>query len=371
LSHLGLIVKVTRLCNLRCTYCHDWRSTGEIMSFSVLARMISSALQEFDEVQFIWHGGETTVVPIEFYQKAVALQARFLRPGCRVRNDIQTNATRLDDKWATFFKEANFGVGVSVDGPRELHDRHRLDAGGQSSFDNVIRGIELLKRHQVPVSALMVVDEATLAIGPDRIFEFFLERGIPAFGCLDAKPKNQPDALRGTPASTYLGQERMTKFMTRLYDRWLEHGDRNILIQEFALIQSRIAGKGRRSCTMEGNCFGRFFIVEPNGEASHCDLFLGDPAYNFGNVLQLSFTEMAQSEKTARLKQANDHAVNVMREHCPEFATCMGGCPHDRYISYRHNPAHSEKCCGKYSLISHIRSRLREQEQLNPLRVVA
>jgi len=337
----------------------------------MLARVISCALRDFDEVQFIWHGGETTVVPIEFYEKAIALQARFLRPGCRVRNDLQTNATRIDDKWANFFKEANFGVGVSLDGPPELHDRHRPNAAGKGSFEDVMRGIEVLKRHRVPVSALMVVDEGTLALGPDRIFDFFLERGITAFGCLDAKPQNQPNALPGIPSPTYLEPERMTRFMTRLYDRWSEHGDPKICIQEFELIRRRLGGKGRRSCTMEGNCFGRFFIVEPNGEVSHCDLFLGDPAYTVGNVLQLSFTEMAQSEKLAKLTEANDRAVDIMRERCPEFSTCMGGCPHDRYISYRHNPAHSEGCCGKYGLISHIRSRLREQEESSQLRVVA
>lgn len=341
------------------------------MSFSVLARMISSALQEFDDVQFIWHGGETTVVPIEFYQKAMAIQARFLRPGCNVRNDIQTNATRVDDKWGRFFKEANFGVGVSLDGPQELHDRHRLHAGGRGSYEDVIRGIEVLKRHRVPVSVLMVVDEATLALGPDRTFDFFLARGITAFGCLGAKPKNQPDAVPCTPAVPYVVPERMTRFMTRLYDRWLEHGDPKIKIRELAFIQSRIEGKGMRGCTMEGDCLGHYFIIEPNGEASHCDLFLGDSAYSFGNVQLLSFTEMIQSEKMARLKQANDHAVNVMREHCAEFKTCMGGCPHDRYISHRHNPAHSESCCGQYGLISHIRSRLRGQQHPNPLRVVA
>src|SRR5262245_4085757 len=99
LSRVALIVKVTRRCNLRCSYCHDWRSTGEIMSFPVLARTISSALQEFETVEFIWHGGETTLVPIDFYRKVMAIQARFRRPGCGVHNAIQTNATRLDDNW--------------------------------------------------------------------------------------------------------------------------------------------------------------------------------------------------------------------------------------------------------------------------------
>jgi uncharacterized protein len=370
MSVLGLIVKATRLCNLRCTYCHDWRATGEVMSFAVLSRMISSALREFDDVQFVWHGGETTVLPIEFYKKAMAIQARFLRPGCRVRNDIQTNATRLDDKWGAFLKDANFGVGMSLDGPRELQDRHRLYAGGQSSFDDVIRGIGVLKRHQLPISVLMVVDDETIALGPDRVFDFFVEHGISKFGCIAAKPENKPGASPGTAAIHYVEPERMTKFMTRLYDRWLEHGDRNISIRELSLIQARITGNGMRGCTMEGNCLGHYFIIEPNGEAAHCDLFLGDPAYSLGNVMQMSFAEMIHSEKMNRLKQANDLAVGVMREHCSEFKTCMGGCPHERYISYRHNPAHSEECCGQYDLISHIRSR-QPNQQPSPLHVVA
>src|SRR5438552_11169747 len=114
LSRAALIVKVTRRCNLRCSYCHDWRSSGEIMSFPVLARTISAALREFDSVDFIWHGGETTLVPIDFYRKAVAIQARFRRPGCVVRNSLQTNATRLDNSWGRFFKEADFAIGMSL-----------------------------------------------------------------------------------------------------------------------------------------------------------------------------------------------------------------------------------------------------------------
>ena len=168
MTHGGIIVKVTRLCNLRCSYCHDWRASGDIMSFRVLAHVIASAMATFDSVQFIWHGGETTLVPISFYKKAMALQARYLRPGCTVRNDLQTNGTRIDDEWAEFFRENQFGVGVSLDGPREIHDRQRLDAGGKPSFDRVLGGLDTLRRHGIPSSILMVVDEDTLALGPDR-----------------------------------------------------------------------------------------------------------------------------------------------------------------------------------------------------------
>lgn len=362
-SHVGLIVKATRLCNLRCSYCHDWRASGEKMSFEVLAKMIASALAHYDAAQFIWHGGETTLMPMEFYQKAMALQARFLRPGCKVRNNIQTNATRLTDEWISFFKEADFGVGVSLDGPRHLQDRHRLYAGGRSSYDDVLRGIEKLRKHGLPPSILMVVDEDTLELGPDKVFDFFLELNIKSFGCIAAKPRIQPDAAPMTPAEHYVDPPRMTRFFKRLYDRWLEHGDPDIHIRELDGLHDRVSqgGKAHGFCTLAGGCLGHYFIVEPNGDIAHCDLFLGDPAYSFGNVTTTSFPEILRSEKLAQLKTANNQAVDVMRKRCPEFKTCMGGCPHDRYISYRHNPEHSAGCCGQYELISHIRSRLQTQ----------
>lgn len=360
MSHITLIVKATRLCNLRCSYCHDWRASGERMNFTVLAHMTARALREFDWAEFVWHGGETTLLPIQFYEKAMAIQARFLRPGCRVSNSLQTNATRLDDKWAKFLKGASFRVGISLDGPREIHDGYRLYAGGRGSFDDAVRGIEVLRKYQVGFGLLLVVDEGILALGPDRVFDFFLEHRIKSVSCLSVKPDNVPNASPGTPIHPYLDPPRMTGFLTRLYDRWLEHGDRTIVIRELAALEARIRGDGLRTCTLEGNCLGQYFLVEPSGDVAHCDLFLGDPAYTLGNITQMSFSEMSRSPQMMPLKDANDRALRVMREHCPEFKTCSGWCPHERYISYRHNAAHSEKCCGLYALISHIKSRMRD-----------
>jgi uncharacterized protein len=340
------------------------------MSFRVLARLIGAAMQQYDHVEFIWHGGEPTVIPLEFYKKAVALQARFLRPGCTVHNDLQTNATRLDDRWATFFKDWNFGLGVSLDGPREMQDRQRQYAGGRSSYDDAVCGIEVLKRHGIPVNVLMVVDEDTLEAGPDRTFDFMLTLGVSTFGCLAATPPVQPDAVPGTRAAHYVDPPRMNRFLSRMYDRWLEHGDPAIRIREVSTIHDRMKDRDSRGfCTMDGDCLGHYFIVEPNGDIAHCDLFQGDPRYSFGNITTTSFTDIVQSEALQRLKTANAQALRVMEQHCPEFQTCLGGCPHERYISYRHNLAHSEKCCGKYDLISHIRSRSQSPFPADSLRM--
>ena len=173
------------------------------MSFPVMSRTIAAALRDPDHklVSFIWHGGETTVLPQTFYEKALLVQARFRREDQRVRNVIQTNGGVTPD-WARFFRANRFAVGMSLDGPPEIHDRYRRYASGRPSFQDVARGIKLLRESDVPFGALMVIDEGALQVGPDRVFDFFVEHEIKSFGFLGAKPTNQPNAKPCTPPTT-------------------------------------------------------------------------------------------------------------------------------------------------------------------------
>jgi uncharacterized protein len=199
--YLGLIVKATRLCNLRCTYCHDWRSgPNQTMSFPVLANLTARALADpmHDTVEFMWHGGEPTVLPRAFYERAVYLQARLRRPGQVIHNTVQTNGTRIDDAWARFFRDFGFRVAVSLDGPPAVHDRYRRYVSGRSSFDDVRRGLKTLRENGIPLSVLMVIDRGAIELGPDAIFDFFVEEGITHYGLIAAKPTNQPSAAAGT-----------------------------------------------------------------------------------------------------------------------------------------------------------------------------
>src|SRR5690242_17404142 len=203
----NLIVKATRLCNLRCAYCNDWRSgPGNTMPFTVLAHLTSAALQDprHQHVSFIWHGGEPTVLPIDWYRRAFAIQDFFTRPGQQVRNVIQTNGTRLTPEWAEFLREHDVSVGVSIDGPSWLHDCRRVHVGGAGSFDEVVEGLAVLRRAGVRTSVLMVVDEEVLEVGPERIYDFLVEQGITSFGFNAVVPANAPAAPRGTPAKPYV-----------------------------------------------------------------------------------------------------------------------------------------------------------------------
>jgi uncharacterized protein len=362
-------IKATRLCNLRCIYCHDWRAgPDQTMTFSVLTRLMAAALCDptHDVVRFTWHGGETTLVPIGFYEKALWLQARFLRPGQVVVNSIQTNGTRLTPEWARFLRANEFNVGLSIDGPPEIHDRYRRDVAGRPTFASVARGIAVLREHRMPFNVLMVIDEAGLALGPDRLFDFCLEMGIRQYGLNFVAPVNQPDASPGTPTEHYVDPQRMVPFLTRLYDRWREHGDPKIHIREVEALRMRLAARPTYFCTLAGGCFGELFGVEPNGEVVHCVDFVGDPRYTLGNIVTDDFATLRRSAAMMALRAENEETLAAMRA-CPNFAVCNGWCPRERYTSLRHNPRHRADCCGLRNLIDHIRAREAEYDATEPV----
>jgi len=354
-----LMIKATRLCNLRCAYCHDWRTgRDQVMRFPVLAHMTAKALVDpaHSRVDFAWHGGETTLLPLSFYEKALQLQARFRRPGQQIVNGIQTNGTRLTPAWVEFFAANEFRVGVSIDGPPEVHDSVRVDARGRPTFERAMAGIRLLREHGVSHSVLMVIDEQALKVGPERIFDFFVDNAIHHFAFLAVQPDNVPDALPGSHVEPYVSPGDMNRFLIGLYDRWMEHGDRRILIRELLSLERRLRHEPGGICTLGGDCLGQNYLVEPNGEVAHCDFFQGDDRYTFGNIVSDDFTTIRRSQAMAALKDEEAVSLSNMAS-CPDFAVCRGWCPHERYLALRHDPEHRSSCCGLRPLIKHIRER--------------
>lgn len=327
------------------------------MSFGVLARLVHAASREFDHVNFIWHGGEPTLLPISFFEKALVLESRFRRPGQTFKNTFQTNGSRLTDDWGRFLKKAGFETGISLDGPPEIHDRNRPSAGGGSSYSVALSGLDLLVRHKLSVGVLTVVDQTTLAWGPENLFDFFVflsSRGASSFSCLPARPVNQPDALPGTHTEHYVGPAPMSKFLIRLYDRWLEHGDPSISIREIEAVRPKHNGQ-HGVCQMDGKCLGKYFTIEPDGRVALCALFNGDERYALGNILEQDFGEIVRADALQRLRDKHRRDVDQMCADCPEFSVCRGWCPHQRYLSERHDPGYSKECCGPRALIEHLR----------------
>jgi uncharacterized protein len=346
----SLIIKATRLCNLRCGYCHDWREGhNQIMSFPVLAALTAKALQGplHDGVDFIWHGGEPTLLGRMFFEKALHAQARLRRSGQSITNSLQTNGTTLNDEWARFLRDNGFSVSVSLDGPAHIHDRHRRHVSGRPSFGNVCAGIDVLRRHEIPISVLMVVDRDTLALGPDFMFDFFLEQGIKSYGLLAAKPKNAPMRLEGRAhhAEHYVTPNEMRRFLCGLFDRWAMHGDASIRIREFSSILRRLSAGDASTCVLAGDCLWSYFLIEPDGEVAHCDLFIGDRAYSFGNIVSDSFGDFKSGTAMRNLRKERREDIAAM-QGCPNFVICSGWCPHERYTAWRHDLEFSPTCCG-------------------------
>jgi uncharacterized protein len=361
---LNLIIKSTRKCNLRCSYCHDWRARGQPVSFEVLAHVVSKALRNPDRkvINFIWHGGEPLLLGQEFFRRALTLQERFLLPGQYVINSVQTNGTLLTDEWCAFFGRNHFTVGLSIDGPEPIHNLNRNYASGRGSYDDVLRGIELLKRRGLSFGILLVLNQNTQTLPARQIFDFVLhELGVKAFSFLPAVPDNIPGELSGERITTdFFDMAHYSDFMIKIFDYWFALDDPDVSIRELDGLMRSIMGGNPMVCTLAGGCIGQNYHIEPTGDIFHCDKYLGDPAYRLGNILIDDFDGLPRTDKFRALI-ADESRSQAQLVACPHYRICNGGCPHDRYIARKYDTGFDGRCCGQSALIEHIRSRLAGQ----------
>jgi uncharacterized protein len=350
---LSLIMKGTRLCNLRCTYCSSWSDDrNQVMPFRVLAHTTHDALRApgMREVEFIWHGGETTLRPLAFYHKALWLQERFRRPGQKVANAIQTNGTNLKPEWLDFLKRYRMNVGVSLDGPPEIHDRRRLDTRGRPTSERVRDGIRKLREHGIPYHILMVVDQDVVELGAERLLDYLLELGVPGVGLLNVAPEGDPAA--GSDDEPYLEFGAYVEFLRDLFRLWYPRYTDRIAFREISGLLSKVGGGPGTVCVHNGNCVGTVFTVEPQGEVLHCDKYQNCPEFKFGNVLDGNMADVFSSPPLLHARGYTQAGIDLSRG-CSWSHVCQGGCPYDRYVRVvRKRASHDERCCGLGPLIS-------------------
>lgn len=352
---LVMIMKSTRLCNLRCTYCNQWADgPNQHMGFPVLLRAIRDVLRApgVRRVEFVWHGGEPTLRRREFFRKALWLQHQFRRPGQVVRNALQTNGTRLTPDWLAFLREHEFSVGVSLDGPAEIHDRRRLDVHGERTFDRVRAGLAALRAEGIPHGVLLVVDDEVVEFGAERLLHDLLELGVTNVDLLNALPKN---TAIGAPAQgLYLEWERYVGFLRDVFRCWWPGLAGRIAIRELDGLVGQLAGGPPGTCVFAGDCFGAFLTVDPDGTVSACDKYVDDPDYVFGQLLRDDLAAILTSGRLDTVRRDNAAAV-AARRSCPWFEVCHGGCPHDRYTSLRRQAGQDQSCCGFAPLLADMR----------------
>jgi len=270
---------------------------------------------------FIWHGGEPLLAGLPFFQKIVDLQRRELKEGQIIQNTIQTNATLVDDVWAEFFKTYDFRVGVSLDGGRESHDHFRLNHGGGGSFDRVMRGVRILRRHSIEPGIIQTLTHDNIPRAKED-FDFFVNiLGTKSWGVndyLDVAVVNKA-MLNQT-----ITNEELTKFLKTYIDLWLAQDDPNLRVREIENFISGVFGKRAPNCTFNGSCTG-FFCLEYDGRIYPCDRLSNRPELLFGNLSQQSLLEILNSP--TRLRYAED--VNSLHPDCAVCEwqkACHNGC---------------------------------------------
>jgi uncharacterized protein len=323
------------ICNLDCHYCYYLKKEylyPENESFRISDDLLEQYIvQHFaattgTTVNFSWHGGEPTVLGVDFYRKVVALQREHLPPGMRIINGIQTNGILIDDEWCRFLASENFGVGLSLDGPQEMHDRYRLTKGQKPSHRQAMRAFRLLRHYKVPTDLLCVLNDYNVQY-PTQVYRFFKSIGAEYLAFLPiVEPK--PEAPGGVspytvPAAAY------GEFLCTVFDEWVREDTERIIVQIFEEAMRPARGLEHSLCIFRETC-GEFPVLEHNGDFFSCDHFV-DPQHRVGNI--------GETPLGALLASPAQHAFGLAkRDDLPRFCQlcevrpmCNGGCPKDRF----------------------------------------
>ena len=337
-------------CNLACEYCYYLEKNNLykdiqpdkrfIMSDQLLERFIDMYIQSqtTPQVQFCWHGGESLMRPLSFYKRVVELQQKYAA-GHIIDNTIQTNGTLLNDEWCRFFKDNNWLVGVSIDGPQEFHDEYRRNKMGAPSFRKVMQGINLLKKHGVEWNAMAVVNDFN-ADYPLDFYHFFkeiecryiqfapiVERILPR---KDGRHLASPMDANGAPLADFsVSPEQWGNFLCTIFDEWVRHDVGQYFIQLFDATLANWIGEQPGVCTMARTC-GHAGVMEYNGDVYSCDHFVF-PEYKLGNIRTSTLVEMMYSPRQQQFGNDKFDRLPDQCRRCKYLFACNGECPKNRF----------------------------------------
>lgn len=354
-AQIVLIMKATRLCNLRCTYCNAWKDgPDQVMPFEVLARATRDVFRrpEVKHVTFVWHGGEVTLLPVGFFKKALWLQQAFSNEHQTLSNAIQTNGTRLSEEWISLLSVGNFQIGVSIDGPRQVHDSKRKTKSGRPTWDSVKAGIARLKAADLSFGVLVVVDKQVTELGPKALLDCLVEDlGVRGAALLNVIPGN----AGAVPSNgDYLPWVDYVAFLREMFRCWWLDYQNKIDIRELSSLVRVLSGGAPGTCVLAGECMGRYLTVEANGTVKACDKYIGDEGLEFGNLLHSDLnTLLARSGNLARVRE-QAHFEAAKMAGCKYFAYCRGGCPHDRRLNQFYDRSWPGTCCGLADLLEEV-----------------
>ncbi len=361
---------VGAVCNLACAYCYYlekanlYKDTSKhVMSDELLEKFIREYIgsQTMHEVLFTWHGGETLMRPLSFYRKVVELQRQYAG-GHTIDNCIQTNGTLLTDEWCEFFKENNWLVGISIDGPQEFHDEYRRNRSGRPSFAKVMQGIRLLNKHGVEWNAMAVVNDYN-ADYPLEFYHFFKEIGcryIQFAPIVERLSKHDDGRYLATPlqpgeqlAEFSVSPEQWGSFLCTLFDEWVRNDVGQIFIQLFDSTLANWVGEQPGVCSMAKTC-GHAGVMEFNGDVYACDHYVF-PEFKLGNIYQQTLVEMMYSERQMEFGQMKQKSLPAQCRACEFLFACNGECPKNRFATTASGePGLNYLCKGYHRFFKHV-----------------
>ena len=351
-----MLKPISAVCNLRCRYCYYLEKKGlypeekrYAMSEELLERFTKQYLesQTMSQVLFTWHGGETLMRNIGFYKKALEFQQKYGR-GRQIENCLQTNGTLLTDEWCKFFKDNHFLIGISIDGPQHCHDRYRKTADGRPSFLQVMRGIDLLKKHQVEFNIMGVVNDYNVDY-PLEFYQFFkdLDCRFIQFAPIVEKMSD------GSMASWNVSSEKWGDFLIAIFDEWIRKDVGQFYIQYFDATLANWVGEQPGTCTLAKNC-GHAGVMEFNGDVYICD-HLVFPEYKLGNIYTKTLTEMMYSPEQIQFGTNKYDKLPAQCKNCEFLFACYGECPKNRIINTKDGEAGLNYLCkGYYKFFKHV-----------------
>jgi uncharacterized protein len=390
-GHFHLLAKPTgAVCNLDCKYCFflskqalypesDFRMADDLLEIYIRQLLESQP----EQVTIAWQGGEPTLMGLEFFERGMALVEKHSRPGQQVEHTIQTNGTRLDDAWCGFFKQHNFLVGISVDGPRHLHDAYRVDKGGKGTSDQVMHGWELLKKHGVECNILCTVHAGNVEHAVE-VYRFFrdglgarfmqfipiVERGdanlIPLADLgwgprgSDPRPLYVQSGNRVTERSVQPKQ--LGRFLIDIFDEWVRRDVGCVYVQMFDTTLGAHVGQ-YSLCVFSPTC-GNAVALEHTGDLYSCDHFV-EPDFLLGNIRDTHMTDLVASARQRKFGADKRDTLPKYCRECSVLYACNGGCPKDRFaVTPDGEPGLNYLCFGYKRFFEYVEEPMRIMARL-------
>lgn len=364
------------VCNLDCDYCYylekDALYPGKkfnLSSFRMNEEVLEKLIRDFitsqpqQTIEFVWHGGEPTLLGIEYFRKAITLQKKYAGEK-EILNSFQTNGTLITDEWAEFLAENHFLCGLSIDGLKKFHDNHRRFPNGQGSWEKVVECARLFRKHGVEFNTMSVVN-ASNSKEPATVYEFLKSIGsrfmqfTPIAERIALDPANPLSIVDNRyNKATAVMEENVSatdwgNFLCRIFDIWVKNDVGTYFVNYFDNTLAAYAGQHPSLCSMAPYC-GCSLAVEHNGDVYTCDHFVFED-YKLGNIFEKNIAEMAKSDQQLFFEQRKQDTLSRQCRNCPFIKACGGDCPKNRFVKNEDRESVSCLCEGFRMFFNHTR----------------